>query len=867
MKNAVLLIPLLVFNGLLLAQQPISDKCSPTVVLRGQTDTMENFALVVADLAVFREWLSREGITLLNEYQPANIAVVRTTRLELAAKIMSRPDVLFADRSTNEAREELLVPGHNLFLNKINVAQSVFFHLNGAGMVISIKEFRFDTADADLKNRTTNAPNATPQTTVHAGIMATLAGGAGNSGPAGRGVAWGARLISNGFNTLLPEDDYAVQQITVQNHSYGVDVENYYGAGAMAYDRSVEQNPSLVHVFSSGNKGPETSSTGVYAGIPGFANLTGNFKMAKNVLTVGAVDSFGQVVPYSSRGPAYDGRLKPDLTAYGAGGTSESAALVSGAGAVLQQALREQTGVLQDAALVRAVLLNGADDIGAPGPDFISGYGNMNLKKSLETIVNQQYGSGEVLNGEMVSIPLEVPPGLAACRIMLTWDDPAALPNAPKSLVNDLDLKVIAPDGMEWLPWAPNPFPHRDSLLLPASRQRDTLNNAEQVVLDLPVAGQYMIQVAGSKMKAASQAFSVCWYLEKAGQFAWNFPVRNDPAVAAQDLLLSWENAFDDTTGTLEWHVASAPVWQMLDSSVQLRRGWMRWPAPDIFAVAQLRMHVGGQIFDSDSFLIAKELRVKIGFNCPDSTLLFWNAAVPGGVYLLSGLGEKYLEPLRILTDTIAVLQKADFPQTRFSVTPIGEGGVAGLRSTAPDIGQQGVECYFAEFFAELNAGYQTDLRLRIGTRYGIQVIEFEKMTNGVFSALAIVQPVESEVFEVTDDAPQQGANIYRARLELLNGAALYSDTATVYFWGKKELLVFPNPVYQNSIRVVSNTTETSSFILFDMLGRIILEAALDDFPKDIAIPIGLPKGCYPYCLRTGGQLKPGGILIFGEDK
>ncbi len=64
--------------------------------------------------------------------------------------------------------------------------------------------------------------------------------------------------------------------------------------------------------------------------------------MSKNTLSVGAVDSQGKVSPLSSRGPAYDGRIKPELVAYGEGGTSEAAALVSGVSLLLQQAYREQ---------------------------------------------------------------------------------------------------------------------------------------------------------------------------------------------------------------------------------------------------------------------------------------------------------------------------------------------------------------------------------------------------------------------------------------------------------------------------------------------------------------------------------------------
>ena len=87
----------------------------------------------------------------------------------------------------------------------------------------------------------------------------------------------------------------------------------------------VDQSPTLLHVFLAGNQGTAKPSAGMYRDL-GFANLTGNFKQAKNVLIVSAVDSTMTVNSLNSRGPAYDGRVKPELVAHGQGGTSEAAA-------------------------------------------------------------------------------------------------------------------------------------------------------------------------------------------------------------------------------------------------------------------------------------------------------------------------------------------------------------------------------------------------------------------------------------------------------------------------------------------------------------------------------------------------------------
>ena len=285
---------------------------------------------------------------------------------------------------------------------------------------------------------------------------------------------------------------YATRHVTVQNHSYGIDIENYYGAGAMAYDNSVATYPGLLHVFSAGNDGAATSVTGAYAAIPGFANLTGNFKMAKNVLTVGLVDSFGQVFSYSSRGPSYDGRIKPDMVAFGSSGTSEAAALVSGAAALVQEAYLERTGTPASAALVRAVLLNSADDIPPAGPDYTSGFGSLNLKKALQIIEDQNIEQASVNAGATRTFLLDVPPGNRYLKVMLAWDDPPAKPNAAKALLNDLDLKVTREsDGTFW--WGNNGLDAGNvSTAGGVANDRDT---TEQVWLANPQPGIYLVEV------------------------------------------------------------------------------------------------------------------------------------------------------------------------------------------------------------------------------------------------------------------------------------------------------------------------------------------------------------------------------------
>ncbi|HRW62529.1 MAG TPA: S8 family serine peptidase, partial [Bacteroidales bacterium] len=108
-----------------------------------------------------------------------------------------------------------------------------------------------------------------------------------------------------------------------------------------------------------------------------------------SVLTVGAVDSYANYVSFSSKGPTYDGRIKPDISAMGyrvtiqgtdgnttlSNGTSFSSPLIAGAAACLWQALPELTN-----AQVIQKIRESAHQYSKP--DYLSGYGIPDFAKA-----------------------------------------------------------------------------------------------------------------------------------------------------------------------------------------------------------------------------------------------------------------------------------------------------------------------------------------------------------------------------------------------------------------------------------------------------------------------------------------------------
>ena len=255
------------------------------------------------------------------------------------------------------------VLGYDFSLHGLQATRLKYPNLTGAGLTVSIKEDAFDTTDIDFRGRIVLTLAGRNRYTDHATTMTTLVGGAGNLTTTSRGVAPGVRLASASFARLLPDSLVALRRlgVSIQNHSYGVEIERFYGPEALAYDQQVAQEPTLLHVFSSGNSGNENTAN---ASLPApYLTLTGEFKQAKNVLVVGGINGLGMIEPRSSAGPTTDGRIRPELVAYGNNGTSESAALVSGVGVLLQQTFRDQTGRLPSVAWVRACLLASCEDL------------------------------------------------------------------------------------------------------------------------------------------------------------------------------------------------------------------------------------------------------------------------------------------------------------------------------------------------------------------------------------------------------------------------------------------------------------------------------------------------------------------------
>ncbi len=813
--------------------------------------------------------------TILSVDKLSNTVLVRTTAQVVTEQLLSLKEIIFIDLRAQPHAETSII-GYNRSFHGINAVDYSIPGANGKNIVTGVKEQKMEEADLDLYKRVLASPIAATDKSNHATVISSIIGGAGNSFYDGRGIAYGCTFFPSSFDNLFADDlaTLLANKVTVQNHSYGTIVQQFYGAEAVSYDALAWINKNYIPVFSAGNQGGSFATDGKYANIPGYANLTGNFKMAKNVITVGAIGNKGNIATESSAGPLYDGRIAPQLVALGPNGSSDAAAVVSGTIAVMQQVYADSNNqALPAASLIKTVLYNSAEDIYTTGIDYKTGYGLLDSYASIKAIQQKQYDGNSISQNGVWTKSITVPANAAQLKVTLVWTDSTAIVNNNKAILNDLDLEVIESNtGTIYKPWVLNAAAHIDSLAKLSTRQRDSLNTAEQVSIVLPASGNYQVKVTGTNMNNASLPFHIAWRMDTLNTFHFTSPQHSSDVNREEDteLFIRWKTFVADTnqTGNLYISYNRGVDWQLIQPSYKLYTNQYSWSIKDTASTAVVKMETGFGDFLSKEFIISKVTRPKVDFICTDSFSLSWNKHVYANGYKIFALTDSpYLKHILTVTDTFAVMKRSLYPSLVYAVEPVLSNAIPASRSIALDITLQGVTCFYKTFYYNLLDQNQLDLVLELSAPAYVDSVFFERITmNGQLLQTHGVAKVTGTNFiyhQGVNDFPM-GTTHWRARIKLKSGGILYTDPFTVLTSGKQYILFYPNPVHRNSsltYMLQQGIPTNSRLQLFDISGRLLRE--FSEMPGSIKIA-AFSAGMVIYKLISvdGKVLERGKIVI-----
>ena len=243
----------------------------------------------------------------------------------------------------------------------------------------------------------------------------------------------------------------------------------------------------------------------------------GLLSTVKNVIAVGAVTPSTNIAGFSSRGPTRDGRVKPDIVAKGTiqystipgasytvmQGTSMSSPVITGISAIFTEQWRKTfNGQTPTPQQLKTLFIAGADDLGNPGPDYTYGFGLANAQASVDLIIadggtGSRIKTADIAQGQQTDATMVVG-ATQNVRVVLGWVDPEILPPADqadeKTLINDLDLKVIDPSGNTVLPYVLD----KNNPTANATHGENHVDNVEELEIRNAVPGTYHVIVSGT---------------------------------------------------------------------------------------------------------------------------------------------------------------------------------------------------------------------------------------------------------------------------------------------------------------------------------------------------------------------------------
>jgi hypothetical protein len=573
--------------------------------------------------------LSGIGATILEDMPMFRSFTVRVADKN-AKKLAGLPFVQWAEFIDPPNQSENLL---GRTLHRVNILNDGVRNLKGNNIHIGIWDEGEVFQHLDFTPVSTRLHIMEPgSVSSHSTHCAGTLGGRGLINPKARGMASNAEIFSYNFSgNIQTEMANAIpaNNLVVSSHSYGSTqtcglngAGVIYSATSRATDLNLNTFPFHLHVHSSGN------SQGACAG--GWSTITASGKTAKNNILVANITTAEVLSSTSSCGPVQDGRVKPEISAFGTGvlstypnnnygtisGTSMATPGIAGSVSLLVERYRQLNGNANPiSSLIKNTVLNTAFDLGNVGPDYRFGYGRINALAAVKILEQNRYVINTIATSGQNDITVNVPAGAARLRVMLTWNDPAGAANANPALVNNLDLSVINGPTTS-LPWVLDP----NNPAVAATNGVDNVSNIEQVVINNPAAGAYTVRVAGTLVPTGpNQEYSLTWDIEQPA-IEVLFPNGGESFDPTSQETITWDNTGVTSNQTVEYSLNNGTNWTTISSSVPANVTRLIWNVPSgaNTSTALIRVTSGSLSDVSDNNF--RILGTTTGFNASGAT-------------------------------------------------------------------------------------------------------------------------------------------------------------------------------------------------------------------------------------------------------
>lgn len=662
-----------------------------TVLVQYYKDIAPNIAL---------EALQKMGLQIGTRMDHAHLLELQLLPSQIK-ELVKAPFVRYVDIAPEPGKPESDDGRH---LHRANAIDGEYYgarNYDGTGVTFAINDDGFVGPHIDFKGRLNQQDVAGDLIGNHGDMTTGIAGGAGNLNPSIRGMATGSYIHvrqyrANMSGTIPLHQDSAV---LIFSSSFSNGCNGGYTNTTRLVDQEIHTNPFLMQTFSAGNS--NNRNCGYGAGSQ-WGNITGGHKIGKNVIATANLNVNDRIVGSSSRGPASDGRIKPDISAHGkaqmstdpnniyspGGGTSAAAPGICGVLAQLHHAYRAIHGMTASSALLKATILVTANDLGNDGPDFIYGWGKINGLKAVKLLEDNRYMKDSLAQGATNTHTINIPRGVRRAKIMVYWADVEASTSAATALVNNLDAVVTDPSMTNHLPWVLNAAPNPVTLALPATKGVDSLNNMEEIAIDNPAAGTFTLSVTGTTVPMGVQKYYVV-YEFLTDEITVIHPMGGEGIEPNSSTRIHWD-AYD-TVGNfvLEYTTDNGTTWTTINNSVSGNSRHFTWNTPaTVSGQVRVRVSRAGISDESDAnfTLMQRPQNLQLSRACRNTNeiRIVWDSVPNATAYDVYRLGDKYMDSVgttSALNYTFTVPNFSD--EQWFSVRAVGANGLRSQRQVA----------------------------------------------------------------------------------------------------------------------------------------------------------------------------------------